>query len=349
VQSTEAAIEADTYGPGTYVIRVSYPNGNNPPGNEVCSTTQEVEITQPDAIIVSAENTPIPCLGGFSTITVSATGGTGPYTYSIDGMNYQPDPTFSVTAGAYTVYVKDSQGCINSDSEVVPEGPSCANEGCTLGYWKNHTDRWCSNYTTCMTIGEVFDNEPAIFTNLTLLEALNLGGGDIYNLARQGVAALLNTCSDAVDYPSPYFNNTQSVIDAVNAAFLAGGDAPGSLASQLDILNNSGCPLGGSEATSMSNCVSVSNARVSDPYSFTAYPVPFKEQLTVSYNYDFVTEVKIEVFNSKGEVVASATDTNLNNSITLNIPNTGLEQEELYIVKVTTNRGSSTQKILSSR
>jgi hypothetical protein len=88
-------------------------------------------------------------------------------------------------------------------------------------------------------------------------------------------------------------------------------------------------------------------ARVSDTSSFTASPVPFKDQLTVSYNFDFVTDVKIEVFNTSGVVVASATDTNLSTSVLLNIPYTG--QEEVYVIKVTTNRGSSTKKVISSR
>jgi hypothetical protein len=210
------------------------------------------------------------------------------------------------------------------------------NEGCTLGYWKNHTDRWCSSYSPSMLFGTVFVNAPSNLANLTLLEALNLGGGSIYNLARQGVAALLNACSDEVDYPAPYLNNPQSVIDAVNAAYLAGGSAPGTLATQLDDLNNSGCPLGGTPATKQEA-------------GFTAYPVPFKDQLTIRYNYDYVTDVKIEVFNVKGKVVFSKIDTNSysNKEVSLKIPYTG--QAEVYIVKVTTNRGSSTKKVISSR
>ncbi|HEY6141799.1 MAG TPA: T9SS type A sorting domain-containing protein, partial [Flavobacterium sp.] len=89
-------------------------------------------------------------------------------------------------------------------------------------------------------------------------------------------------------------------------------------------------------------------ARVSETNTFTVFPVPFNEQLTVSYNFDFDTFVKIEVFNSKGVLVASATDSNSNHSVTLNITDSSLEQEEVYIVKVTTNRGSSTKTILSS-
>jgi hypothetical protein len=220
--------------------------------------------------------------------------------------------------------------------------PAC--EGCTLGYWKNHTDRWCSNYTPSMLFGDVFVNAPSNLANLTLLQALNLGGGGIYNLARQGVAALLNTCSDEVEYSAPYSSNPQSVIDAVNTAYLAGGSAPGKLATQLDILNNIGCPLGGTKATKKEVILSTEKA------GFTAYPVPFKDVLTIRYDFDYTSDVKIEVFNSQGLMMLSKVDANgyLNKEITLNL-NSNKEQEQVYVVKLTTNRGSSIKKVMSSK
>ncbi|HKO76866.1 MAG TPA: T9SS type A sorting domain-containing protein [Flavobacterium sp.] len=82
---------------------------------------------------------------------------------------------------------------------------------------------------------------------------------------------------------------------------------------------------------------------------FTAYPVPFKDQLTIRYNFDYTSDVKIEIFNAKGNLVITKYDANgyLNKEISLNLTNTG--QEEVYIIKVTTNRGSSVQKVISSR
>ncbi|PWA04577.1 T9SS type A sorting domain-containing protein, partial [Flavobacterium laiguense] len=79
------------------------------------------------------------------------------------------------------------------------------------------------------------------------------------------------------------------------------------------------------------------------------HPVPFKDQLTISYDLKYVTDVRIEVFNTLGAVVASSYDASgyLNREVSLNIPYTG--QAEVYLVKVTTNRGSSVQKVISSR
>ncbi|WP_157802072.1 T9SS type A sorting domain-containing protein [Flavobacterium sp. 1] len=146
---------------------------------------------------------------------------------------------------------------------------------------------------------------------------------------------------------------------------LGGGSTNGltlsQIASAVDLINNAfdGCRIFvgyGIEplvcAAPIDTFISSSTtqtARVSDTTTFTASPVPFRDQITVSYNFDFVTDVKIEVFNISGVVVAQNYDTNgyLSTSVLLNIPYTG--QEEVYIVKVTTNRGSSTQKVISSR
>ncbi|TDE41855.1 T9SS type A sorting domain-containing protein [Flavobacterium rhamnosiphilum] len=83
---------------------------------------------------------------------------------------------------------------------------------------------------------------------------------------------------------------------------------------------------------------------------FTTYPVPFKDQLTIRYNFDYKSDVKIEVFDSQGISVLSKTDANsyLNKEVTLDLKlNRGRDQ--VYVVKVTTNRGSSTKKVISSR
>lgn len=83
---------------------------------------------------------------------------------------------------------------------------------------------------------------------------------------------------------------------------------------------------------------------------FEAYPVPFKDVITIRYNFDYVSEVKIEVFNPQGIRVLSKTDTNvyLGKEIALDLKmNSGRQQ--VYIVKLTTNQGSSTKKVISSQ
>ena len=82
---------------------------------------------------------------------------------------------------------------------------------------------------------------------------------------------------------------------------------------------------------------------------FDAYPVPFKDQLTIRYNFDYKSDVKIEVFNAQGIRVLSKTDSHgyLNKEIALDLKlNRGKEQ--MYVVKLTTNKGSSTKKVMAS-
>ncbi|UFH35388.1 T9SS type A sorting domain-containing protein [Flavobacterium acetivorans] len=82
---------------------------------------------------------------------------------------------------------------------------------------------------------------------------------------------------------------------------------------------------------------------------FTASPVPFKDQLTIRYDFDYQSDVKIEVFNTQGNLVYSKNDTNsyLNKNVMLDL-NVNRGQEQVFIVKLTTDRGSSSKKVMSS-
>lgn len=88
----------------------------------------------------------------------------------------------------------------------------------------------------------------------------------------------------------------------------------------------------------------------SSKVGFDAYPVPFKNILNIKYNFDYVSDVRIDVFNSQGVLVLSKNDTNsyLNKEVALDLK-TNNGQGQVYIVKLTTDRGSSVKKIISSR
>jgi hypothetical protein len=108
-----------TVGAGDYTVTVT--NDNR------CSfTTSSVHVGEPDALGVTASADPISCAGGTTTLTVTATGGTDAYHYTLsDGTNTtgpQDDNYFTVGAGDYTVIVTDDNGCQNDTSISIPDG-----------------------------------------------------------------------------------------------------------------------------------------------------------------------------------------------------------------------------------
>lgn len=123
-------------------------------------------------------------------------------------------------------------------------------DGCTPGYWKNHTDSWAvTGYSSGQSVDSVFA-QAATYPTISaasLLQALDFGGGPGVEgaamvLVRTGVAALLNGAHPGVNYPML----PTEVIAAVDAS-LASRDRDAMLASaaQLDAANNLGCPLSG--------------------------------------------------------------------------------------------------------
>ncbi len=131
-----------------------------------------------------------------------------------------------------------------------PPGPNeqPGTEGCTPGYWKNHTGSWAgSGYSPGQTVGSVFSGASAFpsLASQSLLQALQGGGGSgtlgaAKVLLRAATAALLNAAHSGVDYP-----RTSAQIKAdVNAALTSNNrNTMLALASALDDDNNGGCPL----------------------------------------------------------------------------------------------------------
>ena len=105
-------------------------------------------------------------------------------------------------------------------------------EGCTPGYWKNHTSAW-TTYAPGQKFDSVFDDA---FGEQTLLQVLNNGSGDLNALGRHTVAALLNAASPSVDYAF----TTAQVIAMFNAVY-PGGDYEG-LKDTFEAENELGAP-----------------------------------------------------------------------------------------------------------
>ena len=95
-----------------------------------CSESHTVSVTvrANPTLTATPGNNPVLCNGGNTNVTLSATGGTGSYTYTMDDWaNSQTTTTYSsLTAGNYTFRVRDAKGCTGFDNLSITEPAAIA-------------------------------------------------------------------------------------------------------------------------------------------------------------------------------------------------------------------------------
>jgi len=83
---------------------------------------------------------------------------------------------------------------------------------------------------------------------------------------------------------------------------------------------------------------------------FRAYPVPFENEVTIQYMFEYETDITIEMFDTKGLLVATKSSKDYvagsTGKIKFDLSRTAVQM--LY-VKLTTNQGSVTKKIVSGK
>ncbi len=99
---------------GNYTIYFRESNG--------CFGTTNISVGQPTTLAVAATMVPVICNGESNgIIQATGSGGTAPYQYSLDGVNWQTTASFSVPAGSYSVRIKDNNGCTTNTPMTVTE------------------------------------------------------------------------------------------------------------------------------------------------------------------------------------------------------------------------------------
>jgi len=172
----------------------------------------------------------------------------------------QPSETMTCTASGKAVAGQYSNigtavGTPSGAPNVTASDPShyfgqvAGAQGCSHGYWKNHTDSWPpTGYSPSQKVYTVFSaasGYPAWIHDATLLEALDFGGGTDVNgaaeiLLQQAVGAVLNAAHPGLSFP----RTVGQVVADVNSALASGNrDTILILATALDHDNNLGCPL----------------------------------------------------------------------------------------------------------
>lgn len=100
---------------GSYTIKIKDATG--------CIDSLVIAITQlfPDLVISNTAITAAGCSGASDgSVSITASGGNGPYEYSIDGINFQTSNVFNVTSGNKTFTVKDNNNCTTTQSIFIP-------------------------------------------------------------------------------------------------------------------------------------------------------------------------------------------------------------------------------------
>ncbi|MHA6281509.1 Ig-like domain-containing protein [Salinimicrobium sp. CAU 1759] len=379
--STEEDGDFISLGPGFYKVKAIAAGGNE--GDDDCFAWSEVEeIEEPDDVLVSGTGFDPTCenlSGGYISVTASgydrlelwsSPDGIVAYTQSVADVTLDVDDNITGLGAGYYVVKAFADGgngeedeCTAETDPIVLAEPICDEEACTLGYWKNHTNRWCREgddqdrnnpfiYETCDLYGEIFGIDFSaygydVYEGLTLLQALNQEGGGVNNLLRQSVAALLNICADEISYP--YSGN---LIEAVQDAFENGTE--GELASELDMINNMyPCPMGGSSATVASTCsngtiapaaaILSSEAEAVENGDVILYPVPFSDVLNVQYEFGYTSDVVIEVYAGTS-LLKTFTDDDVTKGSSTQLNMSFANVNQMYIIRVITSKEVITKK-----
>ena len=99
---------------GTYTVTITDAN--------LCETTQSFTLTEPASLVALTTQTNVSCNGGTNgSATVSATGGTGAYTYSWSPTGGTAATATGLAPGTYTVTVTDANSCQTTATVTITE------------------------------------------------------------------------------------------------------------------------------------------------------------------------------------------------------------------------------------
>jgi len=245
-------------------------------------------------------------------------------TWVITSSNTVNPITYTAGTGSTTwmlVVTNTVSGC--SDTCMVSD--SCQNPffGCTLGFWKNHPTIWneasdpissciasaigslgnpySGNGTSSASFASTFGltssqmSAAGYSTTLTLMEALNLGGGGFQMLARQGVASLLNTCAFPSNFP---YTTAQVLTDMHNAIVNNAAASQGNIFASANEAQPEGCPPAG-PAQPGSRFGDSGNGLV----DLKAYPNPFNKVTTLEFTISYSSHATLELYSPTGAIV----------------------------------------------
>lgn len=332
---------------GTYTLKVRDAAG--------CTGTTTAIVEEPTEIGVIAGVLNVTCNGdGNGVISVLSSGGTGPKTYSLGGSTYQQTGVFATLSGGnYTVYVKDSVGCIVTKPITVSEPSAMSMSG-------NVSDVTCAggdNGSVNLTPNGGVGGYEYMWSGGYASEDLTGIGAGTYNVTVSDANGCTITASYVVSQPALplILNGTVTGSNGADGAIdltTTGGTSPynydwsngaqtedvtGLTAGTytVEVTDYNGCAT--SNTFTVPDLTGIVNV-VADGKNVTLYPNPSNDVLTIEVNGAEMS--RLEVLNMLGQSVFVSETEQSKVSI-----NTTDLQQGTYIVKVLVNNSFVTKQL----
>lgn len=188
---------------GNYVLTITRTLGGNS-----CDTTINFAIEGPAAgLSAEAQLTQtFTCLQEATVQAVQVQGGTAPYQYALDGINFQLSDTFSgLTEGEYAITVRDANGCVIL-TNAITVAPLAYPDDLTF----TETALTCPDLTTNLTVRVNSGTAPFLFeiiapNAIAVSEALGVDG--VFNDLAPGTYTFRVTDSNGCTYVETYTIN----------------------------------------------------------------------------------------------------------------------------------------------
>ena len=298
--------------PGTYPVIVQDANG--------CQFTTAATVTSasgPTALASTSSNAT--CGNANGTINLgTTTGGTGPFTYSVDGSAFSTTTIYSgLAAGTHSITVKDANGCTFASSVTV------ANSGAPTAMATTTTSSNCGASDGTLTIGTVtggtgpfnYSVNSGASTSATSYTGLAAGTYTIDVTDANGCAfATTATVSNSGATPAtPTISEAGFVLTSSSATdnqwYQDGILIPGATGQTYTatangtytvVVTTGGC----ASATSAPVVItSVGIAEAANPHLLSVYPNPNDGNFTVFFFSTEKESYTIELTNALGQIV----------------------------------------------
>jgi hypothetical protein len=174
---------------GTYTILATDANG--------CMSTQQVTISIPTAISLTATGNNISCSGQNGSLVFSATGGTGVITYKVNDV--AATSPYSVTiAGTYTILATDANGCTNSKQLVITAITS------SLSVTATGTNPVCNGQNGSITFSATSATGAVVYrvNNVVATSPYAVSAAGVYNITATDAAGCTATKQVTITVPA---------------------------------------------------------------------------------------------------------------------------------------------------